>query len=442
MFSRAKMALVCVIMLAWSATLTSAETLEDIIALVEKQGATIKDMCYTIKMDMDVMGQKVSAEGEMRMKMPGKMAVETVTRATSQGRRSDVKMKVVTDGEVMWQEVNTAGECRVNRVDLKAAGLRAQDIGMGPVSPGAVNPAKALGDLKNMMDVIVLDDATLPDGQKAWVVEGKFKPGTLGTMPQAEGADAEKMKALLSGMRMYIGQADRLIRRMDFLSGEGEPTGTMSFENMRVNTGLGDEVFAYTPPAGAAVTDMTEMVKKQRTTVSAAELEGAAAREDVPAPERAEGPPAGVLKTGAPAPAFVVETLDGQTVDLAKLRGKPVLVFFWASWHRDSIAMLAEATELVKGLKGREIEVVGISLDEPDALDEVKKLVAEKGITAKVALGTGEIFDAYWVSRVPTYVLVDVEGRALVSEANPKDLAALKKMIEGLLDNKSAVNNQ
>jgi peroxiredoxin len=140
-----------------------------------------------------------------------------------------------------------------------------------------------------------------------------------------------------------------------------------------------------------------------------------------------------VLKTGVEAPAFSLKAIDGATVELAGLRGKHVLVLFWAAWHKGSVSVLKEADELSRDFKARGLEVVALSLDDEAELDAVKKAVADGKIRVKVALCGDETYGAYWVSRVPTYVLVDPAGKALSSEAEPKDLGALRKMLEEAL---------
>ncbi len=59
--------------------------------------------------------------------------------------------------------------------------------------------------------------------------------------------------------------------------------------------------------------------------------------------------------------------LDGSTVDVSQMRGKVVLIDFWATWCPPCMAAVPEIVETYKKLHDRGFEVVGISLDEDKA---------------------------------------------------------------------------
>lgn len=73
--------------------------------------------------------------------------------------------------------------------------------------------------------------------------------------------------------------------------------------------------------------------------------------------------PAGEIRTGMPAPEFTARDLSGAEVSLAALRGRPVLVDFWASWCppcRDAAIVLRRLADQY----GDRIAIIGVSLDE------------------------------------------------------------------------------
>ena len=86
----------------------------------------------------------------------------------------------------------------------------------------------------------------------------------------------------------------------------------------------------------------------------------------LPLSATAQGGPAGLgtgVVVGQPAPPFTVRDLLGREVSLPALRGKPVLIDFWASWCppcRDSAIVLRRLADQF----GERLEIVGVSLDD------------------------------------------------------------------------------
>lgn len=106
------------------------------------------------------------------------------------------------------------------------------------------------------------------------------------------------------------------------------------------------------------------------------------------------------------APPFVLKDLDGAEVSLASLRGRAVIVNFWATWcgpcrlEIPSIAAFADAHP--------DVVVLGVAHDGPAA-----KLRAESqrlGITYRVLQNDGRVFEDYGVTTFPTTVFVDPDG--------------------------------
>ena len=125
------------------------------------------------------------------------------------------------------------------------------------------------------------------------------------------------------------------------------------------------------------------------------------------------------------------KAMDGSEVDLAKLRGKVVLVDFWATWCGPSMAELPKLLASYAKFHGRGFEIVGISLDEDEAA--LKKVIKSKKIAwPQFFDGRGwesEIAHRFGITALPTLWLVNKEG--MLIEVNPD--ADLAGKIEGLL---------
>lgn len=80
-------------------------------------------------------------------------------------------------------------------------------------------------------------------------------------------------------------------------------------------------------------------------------------------------------RVGQPAPAFVGPTLDGQTFDLAKLRGRLVLVNVWATWCPPCRAEMPMLDAYALAHREEGLQLVGLSADRHRDLGEVRKAV-------------------------------------------------------------------
>lgn len=112
---------------------------------------------------------------------------------------------------------------------------------------------------------------------------------------------------------------------------------------------------------------------------------------------------------GDPAPAIDLATLDGEEVSLASLRGRPVLVNFWATWClpcRDEFPLLAEA---YRSHADDGLEILGIVHD--DTADGSRAFAADMGATWPMLLDPDdEAWAAYLGVGMPTSFFIDREG--------------------------------
>src|SRR3954452_21270723 len=113
-----------------------------------------------------------------------------------------------------------------------------------------------------------------------------------------------------------------------------------------------------------------------------------------------------------PPPAFVVKDLDGRDVSLASMRGKVVIVNFWATWCGPCRAEIPDLVALQEKYKDT-LQVIGISEDEA-GVDVVRRFAAEHKINYPVAMMTPEIEKMYpGISALPTSFILDKESRVV-----------------------------
>lgn len=109
-----------------------------------------------------------------------------------------------------------------------------------------------------------------------------------------------------------------------------------------------------------------------------------------------------------PAPAFTLENLQGQPVSLRALRGKSVLVHFWATWCGVCRQEFGTLDAVAAGLDNNEA-LVAIVADSRDP-DRVRRFVAEHHIHYPVLLGTPSVLRAYHVKVFPTTYFIGPDG--------------------------------
>jgi thiol-disulfide isomerase/thioredoxin len=112
---------------------------------------------------------------------------------------------------------------------------------------------------------------------------------------------------------------------------------------------------------------------------------------------------------GGSAPNFTLEDIAGNAVNLADLKGKVVMLDFWATWCPPCRASIPGLERLHRTYGPKGLVVLAISLDQGD-WDSVKSFLAEYGITYTVLKGTEEVSDRYMVRSIPMIVMVDREG--------------------------------
>jgi thiol-disulfide isomerase/thioredoxin len=145
-----------------------------------------------------------------------------------------------------------------------------------------------------------------------------------------------------------------------------------------------------------------------------------------------------LLTNPAPVADFSVTDLEGKTISMASLRGKVVLVNFWATWCPPCRAEIPDLVELQQKYRDR-LMVLGISEDEA-GVDAVKEFAAEHKINYPIVMTTPELEKIFsGVSALPTTFVIDPEGRiqqrhtgmlnAKTTELETQVLSGLKKNV-------------
>lgn len=133
------------------------------------------------------------------------------------------------------------------------------------------------------------------------------------------------------------------------------------------------------------------------------------------------------------APNFNLKTADGKALELKKLKGKVVVVNFWATWCGPCKAEIPGFLDVYKQYKPKGLEIVGISLDQ-QGWSVVKPFVDRYSITYPVVVGDGSVAEAYGgIEAIPTTFIVDKQGNIVDRHVGYMDKKSFENMIKGLL---------
>ncbi len=119
-----------------------------------------------------------------------------------------------------------------------------------------------------------------------------------------------------------------------------------------------------------------------------------------------------LVSAGEPAPAFDFERLQGGRVTLQDLRGKTLLLDFWATWCPPCVLEIPELNAVYEAHRQDGVELLAISVD-GDEREELARWAEEHGIRYPVVLGNTEVARAYGAYQFPFHVLVGPDGRVL-----------------------------
>ena len=115
------------------------------------------------------------------------------------------------------------------------------------------------------------------------------------------------------------------------------------------------------------------------------------------------------VEVGNLAPDFQLQNLDGQTVSLGNLQGKPVLINFWATWCGPCRSEMSYIQEIYEEWSDKELVVLAINLGESSA--KVEEFIQGHTLSFTVLLDTKQdVAQRYNITGIPTTFFIDKDG--------------------------------
>ncbi|HUQ33848.1 MAG TPA: TlpA disulfide reductase family protein [Pyrinomonadaceae bacterium] len=120
------------------------------------------------------------------------------------------------------------------------------------------------------------------------------------------------------------------------------------------------------------------------------------------------------------APALILKTLQGRTLNLSAYRGKVVLLNFWATWCPPCRAEMPDLIKMQRDYRGRGLQVIGVTYP-PEEIGKVRQFIRKLKVNYPIALGTKETKALFSQSEtLPLTIVIDREGN-------------IRERIEGIL---------
>ena len=168
------------------------------------------------------------------------------------------------------------------------------------------------------------------------------------------------------------------------------------------------------------------------------EREGkAAAAAEQPADEAAEAAAATLAGEGTEAPDFTVEMIDGSKVALSELRGKVVLLNFWATWCPPCRQELTRVqTDIIDRFAGKEFVFLPVSRGEKR--EAVEAFREKTGYAFPMGLDPARtVYDRYASNYIPRNFVIDRKGKVVLATVgyDEHEFEELIRTIEKTLEN-------
>jgi thiol-disulfide isomerase/thioredoxin len=137
------------------------------------------------------------------------------------------------------------------------------------------------------------------------------------------------------------------------------------------------------------------------------------------------------------APEFTLKAFDGGVVTLSQLKGKVVLLDFWATWCAPCRESIPHLIQLYKDYRESGFELVGMNVDRGD-MEVVRRYIQSMDIPYPVVNTPEEMVRVYRVTGIPATLLIDKRGkiRERITGFNPTVAKHLDTQVANLASEK------
>ncbi|MEX2219287.1 MAG: TlpA disulfide reductase family protein [Phycisphaerales bacterium] len=387
-------------------------------AVIDESRGILKDL-----RDLSCTAESTMTVGETVEKGAGEYVL-TFDRVPSNGAGMLKKFRIAVGGKggAVWAfDGETSAKLdhgKKTLASMEAPGGMAFAVGDGATAmPNWAMRDVLMTPTATIVAAKLLPDAKL-DGVTCRVVEYTVElPMANPLDEEGEKPEAERPRMILRQVRS-LGAADLLVRKIEswttYSNAEGqEPRSFVGlYTNVKGNTRPDAEVFRLERPAGYA------------------EAEADAGELGIPGAR-----PKLKFAAGDTAPDFALKDPHGKDVTLASLKGRIVLLDFWATWCGPCKMAMPKVQAMHEKFAGKPVSIFGVNTWERGAPDIAQKYMEKHEYTYGLLLKGDSLATAYGISGIPTFVLIGADSKILFIGVGfgPENEEKLEKAIEEAL---------
>ena len=140
------------------------------------------------------------------------------------------------------------------------------------------------------------------------------------------------------------------------------------------------------------------------------------------------------------APDFSLESLDGKTMRLSDLRGKAVLLNFWATWCGPCKIEMPWFVDLQNKYGSQGLQIVGVAMDDASK-EDIGKFARDMGVNYPILIGKESVGDQYGgVPALPESFLIARDGKIVDKIIGLRGKAEIEDAIKKALDTRPATS--
>jgi thiol-disulfide isomerase/thioredoxin len=144
------------------------------------------------------------------------------------------------------------------------------------------------------------------------------------------------------------------------------------------------------------------------------------------------------LTTASLAPDFTLQSLDDKPVRLSDLRGKAVLLNFWATWCGPCKIEMPWFVELQNQYASQGLQIVGVAMDDASK-EDIAKFAKDMGVNYPILIGKESVSDEYGgVPALPESFLIGRDGKIVDKILGLRGKAEIEDSIKKALNTKAA----